>query len=115
MINTNEMKKNYIYRLMMTGKDYADLASLAEDLMQSIADCYPTQRTSKPHFYKIKGGYQAVVVLYDGTIIRRRIDVFKPIERKSNKKIVLDQSSKSLNPSYNECEYDDEYEYDDED
>jgi hypothetical protein len=108
MMDTNETKKNYIYRLMMTGKDYADLASLAEDLMQDIADYYPTQRTSKPHFYKIKGGYQAVVVLYDGTIIRRRIDVFKPIERKSNKKVVVDQSSRSLDPSYNEYEYYDE-------
>jgi hypothetical protein len=52
------------------------------------------------------------MVLYDGRIIKRKIDVFKPINRKSTKKLVIDQSSKKLSAPLRLWE--DEYE-DDED
>jgi hypothetical protein len=108
MKTQKQVKPNYIYRLMITGKDYTDLASVAEDIMQDIADTYGEYRASKPHFFKTRNGYTAVVVLYNGKTIKRSIDVFKPIERKSNKKVVIDQCSRTLSPSYQECEWEEE-------
>ena len=89
---------NYIYRLMVNGMDYTDLNSIAEDMMNDAAQYYGNVRASKPHFFKTKNGYTAVMVLYDGRIIKRKIDVFKPINRKSTKKLIIDQSSKKLSP-----------------
>ena len=103
-----ENKTNYIYRLMATGMDYTDLNSIAEDMLESAAQYYGDVRASKPHFFKTKNGYTAVMVLYDGRIIKRKIDVFKPINRKSTKKLVVDQSSKKLSPPL--CLWEEEYE-----
>ena len=105
-----ENKTNYIYRLMVNGMDYADLNSIAEDILADAAQYYGDVRASKPHFFKTKNGYTAVMVLYDGRIIKRKIDVFKPINRKSTKKLVIDQSSKKLSPPLRLWE--EEYEYD---
>ena len=91
-------KTNYIYRLMINGADYTDLNSIAEDMLINAAQCYGEIRASKPHFFKTQNGYTAVMVLYDGRIIKRKIDVFKPISHKSTKKLVVDQSSKKLLP-----------------
>lgn len=91
-----ENKTNYIYRLMVNGMDYTDLNSIAEDMLNDAAQCYGEVRASKPHFFKTKNGYTAVMVLYDGRIIKRKIDVFKPINRASTKKLIVDQSSKKL-------------------
>ena len=93
-----ENKTNYIYRLMVNGMDYTDLNSIAEDMLNDAAQYYGDVRASKPHFFKTKNGYTAIMVLYDGRIIKRKIDVFKPINRKSTKKLVIDQSSKKLSP-----------------
>ena len=100
---------NYIYRLMVNGMDYTDLNSIAEDMMNDAAQYYGNVRASKPHFFKTKNGYTAVMVLYDGRIIKRKIDVFKPINRKSTKKLIIDQSSKKLSPPLHlwEEEYED--------
>lgn len=91
-----ENETNYIYRLMVNGMDYTDLNSIAEDMLNDAAQCYGEVRASKPHFFKTKNGYTAVMVLYDGRIIKRKIDVFKPINRKSTKKLIVDQSSKNF-------------------
>lgn len=99
-------KLNYIYRLMINGIDYADLSSVAEAIMYNVGQCYPNERASKPHFFKTKNGYQAIVVLHSGKVIRRNIDVFSPIKYKSKKKLIIDQSSKSYG-------YDDDYDDDD--
>lgn len=105
-----ENKTNYIYRLMATGMDYTDLNSIAEDMLNDAAQYYGEVRASKPHFFKTKNGYTAIMVLYDGRIIKRKIDVFKPINRKSTKKLVVDQSSKKLSPPLRlwEEEYEDD-------
>ena len=106
-----ENKTNYIYRVMATGMDYTDLNSIAEDMLYSAAQYYGEVRASKPHFFKTKNGYTAIMVLYDGRIIKRKIDVFKPINRKSTKKLVVDQSSKKLSPPL--CLWEEEEEYED--
>ena len=103
-----ENKTNYIYRLMVTGMDYTDLNSIAEDMLNDAAQYYGDVRASKPHFFKTKNGYTAVMVLYDGRIIKRKIDVFKPIHRTSTKKLIVDQSSKKLSSPLHLWE--DEYE-----
>ena len=105
-----ENKTNYIYRLMVNGMDYTDLNSVAEDMLNDAAQYYGNVRASKPHFFKTKNGYTAIMVLYDGRVIKRKIDVFKPISRKSTKKVIVDQSSKKLSSPL--CLWEDEYEYD---
>lgn len=105
-----ENKTNYIYRLMVNGKDYTDLNSIAEDMLDEAAQYYGNVRASKPHFFKTKNGYTAIMVLYDGRVTKRKIDVFKPINRKSGKKLVIDQSSKKLSSPFHLWE--EEYEYD---
>jgi hypothetical protein len=105
-----ENKTNYIYRLMATGMDYTDLNSIAEDMLDDVAQCYGDIRASKPHFFKTHNGYTAVMVLYDGRIIKRKIDVFKPINRTSTKKLVVDQSSKKLSAPLRLWEDEEEYE-----
>lgn len=90
-----KQKPNYIYRLMVNGVDYADLSSVAEKIMYDIGYIYGDTRASKPHFFKTKNGYKAVVVLFNGKVITRSIDVFTPIKYKSKKTIVVDQCSKS--------------------
>jgi hypothetical protein len=93
---------------MATGMDYTDLNSIAEDMLNDAAQYYGDVRASKPHFFKTKNGYTAIMVLYDGRIIKRKIDVFKPINRTSTKKLIIDQSSKKLSSPLHLWE--DEYE-----
>jgi hypothetical protein len=96
---------------MVNGMDYTDLNSIAEDMLADAAQYYDNVRASKPHFFKTKNGYTAIMVLYDGRIIKRKIDVFKPINRQSTKKLIVDQSSKKLSPPL--CLWEEEeYEYD---
>ena len=102
-----ENKTNYIYRLMVNGMDYTDLNSIAEDMLDYAAKYYGDMRASKPHFFKTKNGYTAIMVLYNGGVIKRKIDVFEPINRKSKKKLIVDQSSKKLSSSPYSWEEDD--------
>jgi hypothetical protein len=72
-------KKNYIYRLVCSGVDYANLETAVQDAYASIrANTHDTDRLSSPYVLKVKGGYQVSVFRNDGSVLRRKIDVFEP-------------------------------------
>ena len=73
-------KKNYIYRLVCSGIDYANLETAVQDAYASIrANTYEKERLSSPYVLKVEGGYQVSVFRNDGSVLRRKIDVFAPI------------------------------------
>lgn len=72
-------KKNYVYRLMCSRVDYADLKTAVEDAYASIRDsALATERISSPYVLKVQGGYQVSVFNNYGSVYRRKIDVFEP-------------------------------------
>ena len=94
------MKKQqpeYIYRLMATQTDYHSLESVAYAIEREVGAMYCGERVSKPHFFKTQNGYVAIVVIHDGRIIRRNVDVFVSIDCPSKKKLIVDQCSKTAN------------------
>ena len=75
-------KKNYVYRLVCSGIDYADLKTAVQDAYQSIRNCsYESDRLSSPYVLKVNGGYQVSVFRHDGAVLRRKIDVFEPLAK----------------------------------
>ena len=100
-----KQKPKYIYRLMATQTDYDNLESVAYAIECEIGAIYTGERVSKPHFFKTKNGYTAIVVLYDGKVVRRAVDVFMTIDCKSKKKLIVDQCSKTAHWN----EWDEEY------
>ena len=94
------MKKQqpkYIYRLMATQTDYDNLESVAYAIEREIGALYCGERVSKPHFFKTQSGYLAIVVIHDGRVVRRNVDVFVSIDCPSKKKLIVDQCSKTAN------------------
>lgn len=73
-------KKTYVYRLVCSGVDYANLETAVQDAYASIRACtLENNRLSSPYVLKVKGGYQVSVFRNDGSVLRRKIDVFAPI------------------------------------
>ena len=73
-------KKTYVYRLVCSGVDYADLETAVQDAYATIrANTCETDQLSSPDVLKVKGGYQVSVFRNDGSVLRRKIDVFTPI------------------------------------
>lgn len=73
-------KKNYVYRLVCSGVDYANLEAAVHDAYASIrANTYEKDRLSSPYVLKVNGGYQVSVFRNDGSVLRRKIDVFAPM------------------------------------
>ena len=89
-----KQKPKYIYRLMATQTDYDNLESVAYAIEYEIGEMYCGERVSKPHFFKTQNGYVAIVVIHDGRIVRRSVDVFVATNRPSKKKLIVDQCSK---------------------
>ena len=78
-------KKHYIYRLVCTGVDYANLESAVKDAYAHIKHTTPTQfRISSPYVLKVEGGYQVSVFRENGNLLRRKIDVFEPFATAQN-------------------------------
>ena len=72
-------KKTYVYRLVCSGIDYANLETAVQDAYASIrASTYERDRLSSPYVLKVNGGYQVSVFRNDGSVLRRKIDVFVP-------------------------------------
>jgi hypothetical protein len=79
-------KKTYVYRLVCSGVDYANLETAVQDAYANIrANTYDTDRLSSPYVLKVSGGYQVSVFRNDGSVLRRKIDVFAPIATTTNK------------------------------
>lgn len=73
-------KKTYVYRLVCSGVDYANLETAVQDAYANIrTNTYEKERLSSPYVLKVQGGYQVSVFRNDGTVLRRKIDVFAPI------------------------------------
>lgn len=78
-------KKHYIYRLVCTGVDYANLESAVKDAYAHIKrNAYQDERISSPYVLKVDGGYQVSVFRNDGNVLRRKIDVFEPFATAQN-------------------------------
>lgn len=80
-----EKRKHYVYVVSATKKVCGNLQSAIEIAM---ADMYKIEKMymsnaqlSAPIVSKTWGGYQVVAVGYDGTVRRRRIDVFEPYKQ----------------------------------
>ena len=75
-------KKNYVYRLICTGVDYADLKTAVQDAYANIRfNTCEKDRLSSPYVLKVRGGYQVSVFRNDGSVLRRKIDVFEPLAK----------------------------------
>lgn len=73
-------KKNYVYRLVCSGIDYANLETAVQVAYANIrVNTCEKDRLSSPYVLKVKGGYQVSVFRNDGSVLRRKIDVFAPI------------------------------------
>lgn len=72
-------KKYYIYRLLCTNVDYANLESAVKDAYAHIKRMtFKDERISSPYVLKVDGGYQVSVFRENGNLLRRKIDVFTP-------------------------------------
>lgn len=110
-------KKNYVYRLVCSGIDYANLEAAVQDAYGSIrANTEEKNRLSSPYVLKVKGGYQVSVFRDDGSVLRRKIDVFAPITTAYHKNKVKTHNVRANKrgefPNFEDCFSDDDL-YDD--
>lgn len=80
-----EKRKHYVYVVVAAQKICGNLQSAIEIAMD---DMYKVERVyvdnaqlSAPVITKTWGGYQVIAVGYDGTVRKRRIDVFEPYKQ----------------------------------
>ena len=77
--------KHYVYVVAATQKICGNLQSAIEnavaDMYKAEKACMRNAQLSAPIVTKTWGGYQVVAVGYDGTIRKRRIDVFEPYKQ----------------------------------
>lgn len=82
--------KHYVYVVAATQKICGNLQSAIEN---AVADMYRIEgmyvdnaQLSAPTITKIWGGYQIVAIGYNGTVRKRRIDVFEPYKQPQGRK-----------------------------
>ena len=92
-------RKHYVYLLTSTKEVAKDLQSAIElamdDMMRReermVSDDVLSEKPLKPQLTapivsKVNGGYQVVAVGFDGTVRKRRIDVFEPYKQQQGAK-----------------------------
>lgn len=79
-------KKNYVYRLGVTQRDYATLEAAVQDAYADIRqNVMKKDRISSPYVVKKDGGYKVVAFRNDGHVLQRSIDVYVPAAQPQNK------------------------------
>lgn len=79
-------KKNYVYRLGVTQKDYATLEAAVQDAYADIRkNVVKKDYISSPYVVKKDGGYKVVAFRNDGRVLQRTIDVYTPYAQPQNK------------------------------
>lgn len=83
-------RKHYVYEVTATRQVCGNLQSaieIAVDDMYKIEKMYMDKaQLSAPIITKTWGGYQVVAVGYNGTVRKRRIDVFEPYKQPQGRK-----------------------------
>lgn len=79
-------KKNYVYRLGVTQRDYATLEAAVQDAYADIRQAtMKKDHISSPYVVKKEGGYKVVAFRNDGGMLQRSIDVYVPSAQPQNK------------------------------
>lgn len=78
-------RKHYVYVVNATKQVCGNLQSAIEiamdDMYKAEKMCMDRAQLSAPIVTKVWGGYQVVAVGHNGTIRKRRIDVFEPYKQ----------------------------------
>lgn len=80
-------KKNYVYKLCVTNRIYADRDSAVQAAFDHIKQVnwmlpYPAKSISSPVLIKVHGGYRVVCFDEVGRMLSRKLDVFAAEKKK---------------------------------